>query len=133
MKKTIYIFGNPLLDFDNLPINLLPKLKKQFPNINFIKQDPNENLNPRNKELIIIDTAQGIKKTTVINDIDQIKLDKIYSAHDFDLGFNLKILKKINKLKKVTIFCLPQNINNKTALRQLAKLINQLFLNPIDF
>jgi hypothetical protein len=45
-KKTIHIFGNALLDFDNLPLKLAPKLEKIFPEINFIIADPSENLEP---------------------------------------------------------------------------------------
>lgn len=127
-KITIYIFGNPLLPFDNLPIKLAPKLKKRFPKIDFIIQDPNENLKPKNKELIIIDTVLDIKKVTVINGIDKIQLDKIYSAHDFDLSFNLKLLQKIGELEKVAIFAVPQNIDEQTAFKQLSKLITNLFL-----
>lgn len=122
-KKTIYIFGNPLLDFDNLPIKLAPELKKLFPEIEFIILDPNENLHPENKELIIIDTALGIDHVKVLNDIDKIELSPQYSLHDFDLGFNLKLLKKLGKLEKVTIFCVPANINKKQALAGLVDFI----------
>lgn len=122
-NATIHIFGNPLLPFDNLPIKLAPKLKKRFPKIDFIIQDPNENLKPKNKELIIIDTVLDIKKVTVINGIDKIQLEKIYSAHDFDLGFNLKLLQKIGELEKITIFGIPPEINKQKAFEQLEKLI----------
>lgn len=58
-KITIYIFGNPLLDFDNLPIKLLPELKKEFPEIKFTVMDPNENIKPINKELVVIRHSYG--------------------------------------------------------------------------
>jgi len=51
-KKIIHIFGNPLLDFDNLPLKFAPKLQKLFPEIDFVIADPNENLKLVNKELI---------------------------------------------------------------------------------
>jgi len=126
---TIYIFGNPLLDFDNLPIKLAPELKKIFPQIDFIVMDPNENLRPENKELFIIDTAVGIDKVKVLDDIDKIELSPSYSAHDYDLGFNLKLLKKLGQLEKVTIFCVPQNIEKQQALQQLTSLIKQYTKN----
>jgi len=124
-NKTIYIFGNPLLSFDRLPIKLAPKLRETFPQINFAIQDPNENLKPVNGELWIIDTVVGIKKVAIIEDLDKIQLDKIYSAHDFDLGFNLKLLQKIGKLKKTVIFGVPDKINGKAALKQLTGKIKQ--------
>ncbi|MBU0636988.1 hypothetical protein KKH16_02140 [Patescibacteria group bacterium] len=125
-KKTIYIFGNPLLCFDNLPIKLAPKLKKAFQEIDFIIQDPNENLKPKNNELIIIDTVVGLKKVTIINSIKKIELSPTCSMHDFDLGFNLKLLKKIGKLKKIIIFGIPTKIDEEEALKQLINLINVL-------
>ena len=122
-KKIIFIFGNPLLPFDRLPLKLIPQLKKEFPEIDFIIKDPNENLEPIDKELIIIDTIANTDEVIVINDLNKIETDKIYSAHDLDLAFNLKILKKIGKLKKVTIFGVPSEIKKPEALKQLTALI----------
>lgn len=124
-KQIIYIFGNPLLDFDNLPIQLAPELSKALPYINFVIMDPNENIHPKNKELTIIDTAVGIDKVKVLEDIDKIELSPQYSLHDHDLGFNLKLLKKLGKLEKVTIFCVPPDINKKQVLKELVDLIRQ--------
>lgn len=119
IKKTIHIFGNPLLDFDNLPIKLVPKLKKNFPEIDFVITDPSENLKPINGELIIIDTVEGIKKVVVIDDLEKIQTGKIFSLHDFDLAFNLKLLKKIGKLKKVKIFGVPMKGDEEEILEEL--------------
>ncbi len=127
MKKTIHVFGNPLLDFDNLPIKLLPELKKEFPKFNFIHLDPNENIKPINKELIIIDTVINIDKVKIFDDIDSIELNNIYTAHDLDLGFNIKLLQKINKLDKIIIFGIPPKLKKDTALKQLIKEIKKQF------
>lgn len=125
MKKIILIFGNPLLEFDSLPIRIKPQLEKQFPDIVFHEMDPNENLKPISKELIIIDTAINTDKIRVLTDIDKIELPSLYSPHDLDLGFNLKLLKKIGQLEKVTIFCLPPDMEEKKALNQLIPLIRE--------
>ena len=124
-KKTIHIFGNPLLDFDNLPLKLAPKLKKIFPEINFVIADPSENLKPVNGELIIIDTVEGIEKVVLIGDLEKIQTQKIYSLHDFDLAFNLKLLQKIGKLKKVKIFGVPMKGDEKEIFEQLKKSITR--------
>ena len=135
-KKIIYIFGNPLLPFDNIPLKLVPKLAEYFPEIEFIIQDPNENLEPQNGELVIIDTVEGacpapsmgrcgVKKISVITDIDKIKHEPSCSLHDFDLGFNLKLLAKIGKLKKIKIFGVPMKIDEEKALKRLAELIKK--------
>lgn len=142
-KQKIYVFGNPLLDFDNLPIKLVPKLRKLFPEIDFVVQDPNENLKPEKGEMYIIDTIMDSPESLVLSpehgakslepkdvivfeDLDKIHLDKIYSAHDFDLGFNLKLLQKIGWLKKVVIFGVPEGMSEYKALKQLAREIDNL-------
>lgn len=127
--KNIYIFGNPLLEEDNLPIKLAPKLRKIFPAINFEVKDPNENLWPENNELYIIDTVIGIDRVKIIKDLDKIQLDKIYSAHDFDLGFNLKLLAKIGELKHANIIGIPNTINIKEALKQSTNVIKSTLSN----
>jgi len=122
-KKTIHIFGNPLLDFDNLPIKLAPKLRELFPDINFIVVDPNENLKPTNGEMIIIDAIEGINKVTILDDLEKIQTARIYSLHDFDLAFNLKLLQKIGKLKKIKIIGVPMDGDEKKVLNQLTRII----------
>lgn len=122
-KKTIHIFGNLLLDFDNLPLKIAPKLEKFFPEIDFVITDPSENLEPIDGELIIIDTVEGIKKVVLIDDLEKIQTQEIYSLHDFDLAFNLKLLQKIGKLKKIKIFGVPMNGDEKEVLLQLINLL----------
>ena len=125
-KKTIYIFGNPLLDFDNLPLKLVLKLRKIFPEIDFLIADPTENLKLHHKEFIIIDTIEGIKKVALVNDLDTIKTEKIYSLHDFDLGFNLKLLQKIGKLSKIKIIGVPMGAKEKEAFRQVKEILKNI-------
>ncbi|OGF25808.1 hypothetical protein A2303_07490 [Candidatus Falkowbacteria bacterium RIFOXYB2_FULL_47_14] len=125
--KTVYIFGNPLLSFDNLPLKLMPDLAKKFPAITFLSIDPNENLKFTDKKPVIIDTIFGIKKVAVLHDIDRIITDKIYSAHDLDLSFNLKLLAKLGYIEKVTILGVPPGIKKEEALMQLYPLIERSF------
>jgi Ni,Fe-hydrogenase maturation factor len=123
-KKIIHIFGNPLLDFDNLPLKFAPKLQKLFPEIDFVIADPNENLKLVNKELIIIDTVEDTKDVALIDDIKKLQTQKLYSLHDFDLGFNLKLLQKIGDLEKIKIIGVPMKGNEREILRQLEKIIS---------
>lgn len=108
---TIYVFGNPLIKEDSLPLKLLPTLKKLFPNIKFKVVDPNENFPPKGeKDLVILDTVLGIKKTTILNldDFNRKKKTPI-SPHDYDLLLHLLLLKKLKKIRKVTIIGVPPN------------------------
>jgi Ni,Fe-hydrogenase maturation factor len=126
--KIIHIFGNPLLDFDNLPIKMAPKLKKAFPKINFIITDPNENLKPDAKgELFIIDTVEGLIDVRIFDSLKEFQSDKLYSMHDFDLGFNLKLFEKLGMLKKVKIIGVPQQKNNQRQIFKKLTAILKLF------
>jgi len=127
MKNKIYIFGNLLLDFDNTPLLIQPELSKLFPDIDFIIQDPNENLHPDNNELVIIDTVEGVTEIKILTDIDKIQTEPKYSMHDFDLGFNLKLLHKIGQLDKITIFCVPMVIKKQVAIEQLVLMISDFY------
>jgi hypothetical protein len=105
----VYVCGNPDLDLDNRPF-LVAKKFKDFPNLDFEFINPNEdlNLNPQ-KQAIIMDTIFGLEKITLLSNSD---LDKLIppprtTAHDYDLGFQLKYLQKINQLPPITIVGLP--------------------------
>jgi len=123
--KTIYVFGNPLVKEDSLPLRLIDKLRKEFPSLDFKEFDTVEDLELE-KELNIIDTVKGIKKVELIEDVDKIVTDKIYSIHDFDLGYNLKLLKKMKMIDKVRIFGIPMEINENKAFLELGKLISKV-------
>jgi len=125
--KTFYVFGNPLVREDNLPLKLIGKLKKKFPSLEFKEFDTVEDLDFE-KELNIIDTVKGIKKVELIEDIDKIITNKIYSMHDFDLGYNLKLLKKLKMIDKVRILGIPMKIDEEEAFRELKELIKSNLL-----
>ena len=126
-KAKIYVLGNILLEEDNLPLKLLPKLKSKFPKINFIELDPTEEF-PEQDFLILIDTIKGLKGVKIFEEIDKIKLSPNYSVHDFDLGFQLKLMKKLGTLKKVLIIGVGQKVPEEEAEKKLEKIISNLLL-----
>lgn len=115
----IYVFGNLLLKKDNLPLRILPKLQKVFPQISFQVVDPNENFPPHNeKEIIILDTVIGIAEPKIYNfeDLQEIKKSPV-SPHDYDLLMHLLLLKKLKKIDRVKIIGLPQKYNNNNLIK----------------
>lgn len=106
MQK-IYVMGNLLVEQDSLPIKLMPELKKRLPDIEIKELDPSEDIKPERRELIIIDTVINTKSPCLITDIEKIELSNICSLHDFDLGYNLKLMKKFGMIDKVSIIGLP--------------------------
>lgn len=118
----IFVFGNPDLDFDSLPLRLLPELKKRFPEIKFVIKDPNEEWDTP-PELTIIDTIQGIKRVTIFNDLAEFQSAPRISMHDFDALANLRLLQKIGRIKKIKIIGIPPTISEKEALQEITKLL----------
>lgn len=123
----IYVLGNPLLREDSLPLKLIPKLKEYFSYINFVEFDPTENF-PEEENLVILDSIINIDKIEIIKDINKIQSNSSYSLHDFDLAFNLKLLKKLNKIKDVTIIGVPSFYKYQDALNELKEIIANLLL-----
>jgi Ni,Fe-hydrogenase maturation factor len=106
----VYVFGNEDLAEDKRAFEVCEKLKGKVKNIEFVKVKPNEDVPFIDEEFVVIlDAAQGIEKVTEIkdDDLDKLILPPRSSVHDFDLGFQLKYLKKIGKLGKITIIGLP--------------------------
>jgi len=123
---TIYIFGNPDLETDSLPIRLLPALKSRFPDIDFVVLDPNEEWTIP-EEMIMIDTVVGIKELTVFNDLKHFTEAPRVSVHDFDAFFNLIYLQKLGKLKKIKIFGISPEMTETEAEEYLTKAIKELY------
>lgn len=123
----IYVLGNELVKEDSIPIKLLSQLKKTFSAIQFIQLDPSEIL-PEEKNFIILDTVANIDEVKIIKDIDKIEFKSRYSLHDCDLGFNLKLMKKLGKIKDVTIIGVPGKIKQERAFREVKKVISSLLL-----
>ncbi len=123
----ILVFGNPLVEQDSLALKLLPKLREKFLSIEFKELDPNENLEEEIEDgkLRILDVVKGIDNVMIINDIDKLQVGKVYSMHDFDLAYNLKLLKKINKLKEVEIICLPMFMDKEEAFSQIQLILRK--------
>lgn len=126
----IYVFGNQDIKEDNQAIMIAINLKGKIKNTEFVFVKPNEDL-PfiHEKKILIMDTVQGIDKIKIIEDkdLDKIILPPRSSAHDFDLGFQLRYLKKLGKLGEVKIIGLPQTekIDYNTVQSILRKLVAQ--------
>jgi len=113
----IYITGNKLMNEDNLPHRILPMLMKQFPEISFEELDPSENM--PDEELIIVDTIVGIEGVKVFTDLDSFSSQRIVSPHDYDLLFELRLNKKLGRLRNFTIIGLSPNMDDSQAFEKV--------------
>lgn len=106
----ISVFGNPDLKEDNAAIKLIPSLKKKYPGAEIKIEDPAEGLKPPSPPAggwIIVDACQGIKKITVFEDLDKFESLRRVSVHDYEVATELKLLKKLGKIKKLKILAVP--------------------------
>ena len=125
----ISIFGNPDLPIDAIPVVLIEPLRKAFPDIEFIHQDPNEECVPPEaakkggEPWHIIDSVKGISNVTIITDLDLLQIKKRLTMHDYDLGMHLTLLKKIYPDLKINIIGVPQLMEKKEALQKVAHIL----------
>lgn len=107
----VYVFGNIDVPGDNNAILAAKNLENKIPGVSFIFIKPNEDV-PfiDEKKVVILDTVAGIQQIELIegNDIDKLISSPRGSVHDFDLGFQLKYLKKLGKLGEIFIIGIPQ-------------------------
>lgn len=111
------------MEKDSLPLKIIPELKKIFPKIEFLEFDVVEDLQDKGKNLVIIDSAEGIKKVCLITDFDALETAPITTMHDFDLAYTLKLMKKTGMIKTAKIFCIPTTMQKEKAIKQLVPLI----------
>ena len=106
----VYVFGNADLETDNSALRAAAVLKSKIPDVAFVTIKPNEDLPFLNEDLVVLmDVVLGITKVRTITEenLDQLVLPPRGSVHDFDLGFQLKYLKKLGKIKRFIIIGLP--------------------------
>lgn len=103
----VFVFGS---GNDQQAWDVADKIKKDFPELKFIKTENIDDIFQVRGRLVIIDAVEGIKKPTLIG-IEDLKKRKIFSLHDFDLGFFLPFLKKMGKTKNLKIIGIPKDID----------------------
>jgi Ni,Fe-hydrogenase maturation factor len=121
----IFVFGNPDLPMDALPVRLVPKLQAKFPQHEFMVKDPNEEWDVPEK-LIVIDTVKGINEVRQFDDLDSFASAPRVSMHDFDALTQLRFLQKLGKLKEVTIIGVPPDIKENEALEVVFGLFKKM-------
>ena len=107
----IYVFGNEYVAADKRALEAARELEDTIEGISFVFVNPNEDVPFMNeRRVVILDTVEGIQDVALIEGdrLDELTLSPRGSVHDFDLAFQLRYLKKLNKLGEVTIIGIPQ-------------------------
>src|SRR3712207_288920 len=107
----VYVFGNEYVAEDKRAIEVARELEGVIEGISFVFVSPNEDVPFVNeRHVVILDTVQELQDVALIegDGIDGLISSPRGSVHDFDLAFQLRYLKKLNKLGEVTIIGIPQ-------------------------
>ena len=123
----VHVFGNEYVAEDRRAIEAARELEGTVKGVSFVFVNPNEDLPfADERRVVILDTVRGIRDVALIegDGIDGLVLSPRGSVHDFDLAFQLRYLKKLNKLGEVTIIGIPQegdvdHLRIKSILRKL--------------
>lgn len=123
----VHVFGNEHVAEDRRAVEAARELEGAVKGVSFVFVSPNEDLPfADERRAVILDTVRGIKDVALIegDGIDGLVLSPRGSVHDFDLAFQLRYLKKLNKLGEVTIIGIPQegdvdHLRIKSILRKL--------------
>jgi len=122
----VLCFGNPYLTQDSLAVELARELDIKGYDFKILT-NPDDILTYKDQEKIfIIDVFNNIDDVIVVKDIEQLKRRRIYSMHDFDLGFFLKLMKNVGKLKEIVIIGIPQE-GNRESIKQKIKDLMESF------
>ena len=122
---TVFVFGNPDLPMDALPLQLVPKLRQQFPDSTFEVKDPNEEWDVPER-LIVIDTVKGIDHVQEFHGLETFTRAPRVSMHDFDALTQLRLLQKLGKLKEVVIIGVPPEMDEDIALNSILSSLHKV-------
>ena len=106
----VYVFGNKDSKHDKAAFTVADKIKAKFPLVEFVMVGTNKDLPFKpGEQAIILDAVEGINKVALIENgnLERLINKRSVSVHDFDLGFQLRYLKKLGKLGDVRIIGIP--------------------------
>ena len=107
----VYVFGNEDLPEDRMAIEAAKQLDGAMDGVSFIFVKPNEDVPFADESrVVILDAVQGIGEVALIegDETEELILSPRGSVHDFDLAFQLRYLRRIDKLGDVSIIGVPR-------------------------
>ena len=118
----ILVFGNPLIKQDSIALIVAKELEGKIKGVTFKEISSISELEQIGDELGCLDVIQEGKKVAIFG-IENIKSGNVFSSHDFDLGFELKLLKKLGKIKSAKIIGIPMNYNKEKAVKEVREIL----------
>jgi len=122
MVITVFVFGNPLIEEDSLALKVAESLKGKIAGIEFKAVDSLDEVENK-QDLYIMDVAFGLEKVQAIENLESLETKNPVSGHDFDLAIELKLLKKLGRIGKVSIIAIPAKMEIKKAVEEVKALV----------
>jgi len=123
----IFCFGNEFIKDDALGKEIADMLIKE--GVDVVKCNYPDELIEWNgdlSEIVIVDVVKGINEVMIIEDLEMLKERTLNSAHDFDLGTFLLIMKEMGEIKKVKIIGLPINGDKERVFEKVKEILKTL-------
>lgn len=120
----VWLFGNPDVESDALPVKLKPELEKLFPKLTFTLRDPLDEW-PEQDSLVIVDTVRGLKCVQAFTSLEAFASHPFVTLHDFDLMAELAWRQKMGKLPPFVVLGVPGGISMEQALQELTPLLRR--------
>ena len=123
-KKKVLCFGNPYIEEDKLALIIGSELR--VVGYEFILCKGVEDMLLFEPPFIVMDVVKGIVKVTKFTDVSKLENRMSCSLHDFDLGYNLRLMKKFGMVEKVSIIGVPPEIEEEKAMEGIKKIIQNI-------
>jgi Ni,Fe-hydrogenase maturation factor len=129
----VYVFGNEDVPEDRKAIDVAERLISTARDLSFVFVKPNEDVPfADERRLVILDTVSGIHDVALIegDEVERLISPPRGSVHDFDLTFQLRYLKKIDRLGEVTIVGIPQE--GEIDYRRIQSILRKLVAHDMQ-
>ncbi len=125
MAQKIFVLGNQLVQGDKIALDVAAALRTRFPLIAFEEIESIGAIAELPKALVLMDAVKGAKKVQLFRNLEKICPNNVFSLHDLDSGFQLKLFKKMGKIKKAAIIGIPQEAESGAATEKVAELLEK--------
>jgi Ni,Fe-hydrogenase maturation factor len=125
IRPLILVFGNEFIEQDNLAIQISKELKLDNVDIERCYSVNDLFKYQAYQNIFILDVVRNLEEVALIENIDIIKTHRLYSLHDFDLGFFLKLMKQVGELKKIRIIGIPQKAEKEIIKKKIKGILKK--------
>ena len=110
-KLIVLYFGNEIVPEDRFALDVIDSIKGKFSKNIFVHPSSPEEIKDYSEyqNIIIVDVSPDVDDIVVFKGIGMLKKRRLFSLHDFDLNFFLKLAEKTGDIdtERIEIFALP--------------------------